>query len=164
MKSPEQLIAVRPMRADEGRLYLEIVNSAIRGLAVTHYPPETIARWLVPIDANTLTDFAHNEDNELRLIGELNGEPVAIGALIVERSELRACYVRPEAARSGCGSAVVREIERLAREHGLTRLELAGSLNAEPFYASLGYRVRERSEVMLRNGHRMAAVWMVKAL
>lgn len=164
MKSPEQLIAVRPMRADEGRLYLEIVNSAIRGLAVTHYPPETIAGWLVPIDANTLTDFAHNEDSELRLIGELNGEPVAIGALIVERSELRACYVRPEAARRGCGSAVVREIERLAREHGLTRLELAGSLNAEPFYASLGYRVRERSEVMLRNGHRMAAVWMEKEL
>jgi len=94
----------------------------------------------------------------------LNGEPVAIGALIVERSELRACYVRPEAAHRGCGSAVVREIERLAREHGLTRLELAGSLNAEPFYASLGYRVRERSEVMLRNGHRMAAVWMEKEL
>ena len=57
MKSPEQLIAVRPMRADEGRLYLEIVNSAIRGLAVTHYPPETIAGWLVPIDDNTLTDL-----------------------------------------------------------------------------------------------------------
>src|SRR5687767_14727008 len=28
-------IVVRPLRADEGRLYLEIVNRAIRGLAVT---------------------------------------------------------------------------------------------------------------------------------
>ena len=164
MTSPEQLIAVRPVRADEGRIYLEIVNSAIRGLAVTHYPPETIAGWLVPIDDQTLADLMRNDENEIRIIAELNGEPAAIGALILERSELRACYVRPEAARRGCGSAVVLEIERLAREHGLTRLELAGSLNAEPFYASLGYRIRERSEVMLRNGHRMAAVWMEKEL
>jgi hypothetical protein len=30
-------ILVRPLNADEGRIYLEIVNSAIRGLAVRHY-------------------------------------------------------------------------------------------------------------------------------
>jgi putative acetyltransferase len=94
----------------------------------------------------------------------LNGSVVGIGALIVERSELRACYVLPEAARRGCGSALVQEIERLAREHGLAQLQLAASLNAEPFYAARGYHVRERSEVVLRNGLRMAAVWMEKTL
>ena len=65
---------------------------------------------------------------------------------------------------AGCGSALVHEIERLARGHGLTRLDLAASLNAEAFYAAHGYEVRERSEVVLRNGHRMAAVWMGKHL
>jgi len=84
--------------------------------------------------------------------------------LILERSELRACYVSPHAARRGCGSALVREIERLARENGLMRLELAASINAEPFYLALKYEVRERSEVVLGNGHRMAAVWMEKNL
>jgi putative acetyltransferase len=59
---------------------------------------------------------------------------------------------------------LVREIERLARENGLTHLELAGSINAEPFYAAHGYEVRERSEIVLRNGHRMPAVWMRKNL
>ena len=83
---------------------------------------------------------------------------------MVERSELRACYVAPDAVRRGCGSALVREIERLARAHGLTRLDLAASLNAEPFYASHGYEVRERSEVVLSNGHCMPAVWMGKNL
>ena len=87
-----------------------------------------------------------------------------IGALILERSELRACYVAPRAVRRGCGSALVRAIESLARENGLVRLELAGSLNAESFYAAHGYQVRERSEVVLPNGHRMAAVWMEKHL
>ena len=140
------------------------MNSAILGLAVSHYPPDAIDGWVVPINDETLRDFMRNDDREIRLIAELEGEAVAIGGLVLERSELRACYVSPKAARRGCGSALVREIERLAREHGLTRLELAGSLNAESFYAAHGYRVRERSEVVLRNGHRMAAVWMEKDL
>jgi hypothetical protein len=58
----------------------------------------------------------------------------------------------------------VREIERLGRAYGLIRLELAASLNAERFYSAHGYTVRERSEVVLRNGYRMAAVWMEKTL
>jgi putative acetyltransferase len=157
-------ITVRALRADEGRMYLEIVNCAILGLAVSHYPPDVIEGWVVPINDETLRDLMRNDDHEIRLIAELDGEPVAIGALILERCELRACYVSPKAARRGCGSALVREIERLARENGLTRLELAGSLNAEAFYAAHGYHVRERSEVVLHNGHRMAAIWMEKNL
>jgi hypothetical protein len=58
----------------------------------------------------------------------------------------------------------VHEIERLARLNGLTRLDLAASLNSEPFYAAHGYQVRERSEIVLRNGHRMPAVLMGKDL
>ena len=55
-------------------------------------------------------------------------------------------------------------MERLARAEGLTRLDLAASLNAEPFYAAHGYTVTGRREVVLRNGHRMPAVWMGKDL
>ena len=157
-------IAVRPLRADEGRIYLEIVNSAIRGLAVSHYPPDVIDGWVVAVTDETVRDLMLNSDHEVRLIAELNGKAVGIGALILERSELRACYVSPPFARQGCGSALVREIERLARENGLTSLSLAASLNAEPFYTAHGYEVRERSDVVLRNGHRMAAVWMTKNL
>jgi putative acetyltransferase len=164
VNSEHLAIVVRLMRPEEGRNYLEIVNAAIRGLASTHYPPEAIAGWLVQIDEKTLADLARNGDDEIRLMAELDRECVGIGALILERSELRACYVRPEASRRGCGTAIVREIERLARERGLTRLELAASLNAEQFYVSLGYHVRERREVVLRNGHRMAAVCMEKQL
>jgi putative acetyltransferase len=162
MTSPP--ITVRSLRADEGRIYLEIVNSAIRGLAVDHYPADAIEAWVVPATDEAIRDLMVNADHEIRLVAEMDGKPVGIGALIVERSELRACYVSPHAARKGCGSALVREIERLAREKGLTRLELAASINAEPFYAAHRYEVRERSEVVLRNGHRLSAVWMWKNL
>jgi putative acetyltransferase len=157
-------ITVRPMRPDEGLTYLEIVNSAIRGLAAGHYAPEVIEGWIVPPTDENLRDLVQNPDGEIRLIAELDGAIAGIGALVVAGSELRACYVAPDAARRGCGSALVREIERIAREHRLTRLYLASSLNAEQFYAAHGYRVRERSVVVLRNGHRMPAVWMWKDL
>jgi putative acetyltransferase len=145
-------------------LYLEIIAAAIHGLAASHYSPEAIEGWAPKITDRFLAKLATNADGEIRLIAEVDGVPAGIGALVVGKSELRACYVLPSAARRGCGSALVREIERLAKEHSLSRLELAGSLNAESFYASLGYEVRERSAVALPNGHRLPCAWMEKAL
>lgn len=155
---------VRPLRAGELRTYLEIVARAIRGLATSHYSADAIEGWVPTITEESLRDVEANPDNEIRLIAEVDGAPAGIGALVLERFERRACYVVPEVARRGVGSAIVREIERIAVEHGLGHLELAASLNAEAFYASLGYHVRERSQVVLRNGHALACVWMEKDL
>jgi putative acetyltransferase len=157
-------VKVRPLRADEGRLFLEIHAASIRGLAANHYPPEVIDAWQIPATENAVRRLMENPDREIRLVAELDGEAVGIGALVLETSELRACYVAPHAARRGCGAALVREIERLARDNGLTGLELAASVNAEPFYRALGYEVRDRGEHVLRTGHRMAAVMMAKSL
>lgn len=83
-------ITVRHLRADEGRIYLEIVNSAIRGLAAGHYPADAIEGWVVPVTDDCVRDLMLNADHEIRLVAELEGKPVGIGALIIERSELRA--------------------------------------------------------------------------
>ena len=155
---------VRALRDGELRLYVDIVNASVAGLAASHYSAEAIRGWLVPTTEQTLADLAANPDHEIRLIAELDGRPAGIGALVLERSELLACYVLPAAARRGVGTALVAEIEARARASGLDHLRLSASLNAEPFYAALGYEVRERSDVVLPNGHRLAAVWMRKRL
>jgi putative acetyltransferase len=155
---------VRVLHEDELRSYVDIVNSAITGLATTHYAPKIIHAWIVPVTDETLNQLRLNQDREIRLVAELNGQLVGIGALVVERSELRACYVLPTAARQGVGTALVNAIEAIARTNGLDHLAFAASLNAEPFYRAMGYCVRERSAVVLRNGLRMDAVWMHKEL
>lgn len=155
---------VRPLRDHEIRLYLEIHERAIRGLGVSHYSPDDIEGWVVPATDENVRRLALNPDREIRLVAELDGEPVGIGALVLEESELRAVYVSPEGARRGCGSALVREIERIAKDNGLAHLTLHASLNAERFYADLGYDVLERTEVVLPNDHRMAVVRMEKEL
>ena len=137
----------------------------MRGLAAKDYAASVIDAWApLPITDTAVAFFRVNHDNEIRLIAELDGALVGIGALVLAESELRACYVVPAAARSGVGSALVAEIERLARYHGLIHLELLSSLTAEPFYRALGYEVEDRVEHVLGSGGRMPAVKMRKAL
>ena len=157
-------VTVRPLRDEEVRLYLEIHERAIRGLAGSYYSQDAIEGWVVPATDENVRRLTLNADGEIRLVAELDGRPVGIGALVLATAELRAVYVSPEGARHGCGSALVREIERIARDGDVARLTLYASLNAEPFYAALGYSVVERTEVGLPNDHRMAAVVMGKDL
>jgi putative acetyltransferase len=121
MPAPATIIAsmpviVRPMQAAEARRFLEIHHRSVRGLAVHDYPQNVIEAWAAPITDERLQRFLQNRDSEIRLIAEMDGEPVGFGALVVANSELRVCYVLPTAARRGFGAAIVAEIERLARE------------------------------------------------
>jgi putative acetyltransferase len=157
-------VFVRPMQADEARRFLEIHHASVRGLAVDDYPPSVIDAWASPITDERLQRFLQNRDGETRLIAELDGVPVGIGALVAANSELRACYVLPTAARRGIGTALVAEIERIAREHGLDHLTLESSVTAEPFYTALGYGVEKRGEHRIAPGVNMTAITMRKEL
>ena len=156
-------VIVRPLREGEERTFLDIHTRAVRGLATAHYPPEVIERWSgQPTDAR-LAAFAANAGHEVRLLAEMDGEPVGLGVMVVANADLRACYVVPEAARKGVGTALVRAIEELAGQNGLEKLELRSSLNAEPFYLSLGYQSEGRTEIRLGE-QPMTAVRMSKSI
>ena len=154
---------IRDLRHGEERLFLELHAQSIRGLAAGHYPPEVIDAWCVAPTEENLARFITNAEHERRLFAELDGKVVGLAALVLEGLELRACYVLPEAARKGVGTALVREMERLAAAEQLDHLELLSSINAEPFYAALGYESGGSTEHNLR-GHPMAAVKMSKRL
>jgi putative acetyltransferase len=159
------MITVRPMRTDDARAFLEVHHAAVRGIAAADYPPPVIEAWApLPITDRTVDGFLANPDQEIRLVAEIDGAIVGVGALVPGKTELRACYVAPGAARRCVGSALVREIERIARQQGLAFLELDSSVTAEPFYAALAYEARERGEHVLGSGQPMACVKMRKDL
>jgi putative acetyltransferase len=158
-------ITVRPMRPEDAGAGLEVHRAAIHGTAAKDYPQSILQEWgPLPVTVQTVKRFQANPDNEIRLIAEQDGEIVGFGALVPENNKLRACYVAPRAGRKGVGSALVRELERLARARGLAQLQLESSITAEPFYNALGYEARERGEHTLRSGRRMACVKMRKLL
>jgi putative acetyltransferase len=161
----DRKIVVREMRSTDARAFLEVHHAAVRGTAVVDYPLAVIEAWAPSrVTEEAAEQVRANRENEYRLIAEIDGQVVGIGALVFESSELRACYVAPVAGRRGVGSALVREIERAARERGLSVLELDCSITAEAFYRKQGYEVRGRGEHILGNGQRMACVKMRKVL
>lgn len=157
-------VTVREMRSDDARRFLEIHHAAVRGIAARDYPPAVIDAWAPRITEQALERFLANRDREIRLMADLGGESVGIGALVVSHAELRACYVAPTAARRGVGSALVAEIERVAHHHGLSHLTLESSTTAEGFYRQLGYEVESRGHLLIAPGVPMAAVKMRKQL
>lgn len=158
-------LVIRDMTADDALAFLEVHRAAARGTAVNDYPPDVIEVWApLPLTSQAVERIRANPDGEIRLIAELDRVVVGIGALVVAGSELRACYVRPEAGRRGVGAALVRALEEIASRHGLAELVLDSSLTAEPFYKAHGYRAIGPGEHILRSGQRMTCIKMHKFL
>jgi len=158
-------IKVRKMLTEDARIFLEVHHAAVRGIAAKDYPPEVVEDWApLPVTERSVERFLTNPDGEIRLVAEIDGRIVGVGCLIVANCELRACYVAPEAARNGVGSALVREIERIARDHGLAYLQMDSSVTAEPFYLHHRYSVCQRGEHTLDSGRSMACIRMAKVL
>ena len=76
-------VTVRPLQDDEIRLYLEIHERAIRGLAAGHYSQDDIEGWVVLATDENLRRLTVNADSEIRLIAELDGRPVGIGVGLI---------------------------------------------------------------------------------
>ena len=151
------------MRPDDARRFLEVHHQSVRGLAVNDYPGDVIEAWApLPITDDRVARFLVNRDDEIRIVAEIDGAVVGIGALVVAHAELRACYVAPGAARRGVGTAIVGDLERQAREHGLRSLTLEASVTAEPFYVALGYSTVRRGTLAIAPGVSMAAITMQK--
>jgi putative acetyltransferase len=162
---PAIRIQVRPVRHEDACSFIEVRNAAVRGIAGKDYPSAVIDAWArSPITTAAIENFLANPDKETRLVAEYNSVIAGIGSLVIEKNELRACYVLPSAARNGVGSAIIREIERIASENGVSFLQMDSSLTAESFYKALGYEVLEYGEHVLSTGPRMACVRMRKLL
>jgi len=75
------------------------------------------------------------------------GRIIAAGALqcFAESALLRSVVVSPEARHAGVGSRLVRDLEHMAREHGVKQLILL-TQSAERFFAHQGYRAIDRGD------------------
>jgi putative acetyltransferase len=158
-------VSIREMRPADARAFLEVHHRAVRELAAADYPLDVIEAWApLPITPEHVDFVRSTADREYRLVAELDGEIVGIGCLVPKNNELRACYIAPGATRKGVGSAILREIEQVARDQGVVTLRADSSLTAEPFYRVNGYEICESSDHVLNNGARMACVRIRKSL
>lgn len=157
-------IKVRSCLPSDAENVLKVHGAAIHETASSCYPKEIIQDWASPITPSKIKAFADNTvvGEETRIVAEINGRIVGFGAIVVSNNELRAVYVSPSFGRSGVGTIILQELERLAREQGLSELHLNASLNAEPFYQVNGYINEGFEEHTLRSGRKMPSIRMRK--
>ena len=134
----------------------------IRRLEADEPAFDVVARWRYDaFYAQDETTFEESRDAlrtwmdqlgyETALLAEVDGRPA--GSCLFTREEidpkhdltpwLAALYVAPEFRGRSIATALVRAIEQHARDVGCRQLYLY-TITAEPFYAKLGWIVRER--------------------
>jgi predicted GNAT family N-acyltransferase len=76
--------------------------------------------------------------NRITCVASESGE--VVGTAGFDRQQARRVFVRPDRHGLGIGSLLMRTIETVAAERGLSRLSLLSSITAQGFYERLGYR------------------------
>ena len=98
--APSGDIRIRPAVADDAEAFVRTLRDSIRQVAAADYPPEVVESWAPELNAASIAYYHTNPEGEVRIVAEVSGEVLGIGATVIERSELRACYVSPSRAEA----------------------------------------------------------------
>lgn len=114
------MLEIRRARRSDAQAAFDIRRLAILDQCGTVYPPEQVQAWTdVP-----LTEWYRDlVENHFHLVC-IQGNPVATGMLDLERRELGAIFVHPGFMQRGVGMNMVTHLECLARQAGLTEINL----------------------------------------
>jgi putative acetyltransferase len=158
-------ISVRFAKSEDARGILEAHYSAVHQTAAKDYTAEILKVWSTPITTERIDQYLRNAlPNETTVVAEVGGRIAGFGVIVESFNELRAVYVAAEFGNQGVGSALLRELERLAKERGCPALQMDSSLTAAPFYLRHGYEELGHADHTLSGGEKMACVRMRKML
>ena len=157
-------ITVRLMEDKDAEAFLRTVRDSIREVASADYPPNVIESWAPQLSDEGIAYTLANPENEIRIVAEIDGEIVGIGSTVLEKNQLRACYVAPQGLRQGVGTTIVKKLEEIARQQGVAHFKLYATITAEFFYNHLGYVSEQRILHQTSSGVEMEAVVMTKQL
>lgn len=158
-------ITVRFANAADAEGIIQAHHSAVHVTGAQDYPAEILTEWSAPVSQSRVNNYVQKSmPEETTLVAIVDGKVAGFAALVEAKSELRAVYVHADFGGRGVGSALLREIEKVAQAKGCTELRLNSSLTALPFYKRHGYEDLGQGLHTLRSGRTMACVKMRKLL
>lgn len=155
---------IRPATMADVEAILALHVASIRRLGAETYSPRQVDAWATKPEGTSPYEASIRDDGRHVIVAERDGELLGWGRLDRSDGEVSAVYVHPDHARQGVGSALVAHLEALAREWGFDRLHLWASLNAVPFYESLGFLRLDKRLHETTGGVVMSCVEMEKPL
>jgi N-acetylglutamate synthase-like GNAT family acetyltransferase len=112
----------------------EVILSALRETNAKDYPREVIERLQMSFTPSAVLDLMGRR----KVFIATSGQQI-VGTASLDQNVVRTVFVAPEVQGHGVGRRLMAEIERNAREAGVTRLVVPSSVSAQRFYAKLGF-------------------------
>ena len=155
---------IRPAEVADVAAIMAVQEASIMALGVAAYGPAKARAW---------ARFGLEQSDALLaqgrfFVAELDGRVIAVSgwSADAERDDtawIRYVFVHPDVAGRGVGRSLMRASEASALRSGRRRLRLWSSLNAQPFYARLGYRRVRSARWAVEPGVELDYLLMAKA-
>ena len=126
--------AVRLARPADAEGISQVILAALHSSNAQDYPADVIARV-----ASNFTPDAVLALLARRVVLVAVQDDVIVATAALDANVVRSVFVNPALQGQGIGRSLMSEIERRAREAGVTVLSVPSSLTAEPFYTQLGF-------------------------
>jgi GNAT superfamily N-acetyltransferase len=155
-------ITIRVAAPDDAARIAMVHHAAVQGeRSLGDYDAEQLEAWA---QSRPLTELRKRIAVRRFFVAESTTEPAGYAQLDVGNAVIRAIYVAPHYQRRGVGRRLAQAVFAAAREAGFEQLELDSSLNAVPFYETLGFARLGNVDHRLSNGVIMPCVRMTKSL
>lgn len=127
--------AVRLAQPADAEGISQVILAALHSSDARDYPADVIARV-----ATNFTPDAVLALLTRRVVLVAIKDQVIVATAALDANVVRSVFVNPALQGQGIGRLLMIEIERRAREAGVTVLSVPSSLTAEPFYTKLGFQ------------------------
>lgn len=153
-------IQIRQAAREDAAAALRIRREAIFHQCTGHYPRPDLESW---------TSDALSEDFS-RIVAEhfhvavVDEQVVGTGLIDLDTGKVDAIFVSPLFMGRGIGRTMMFHLESMARSAGLETLHLEATLNAAPFYRTIGFQGEAISIYRSPKGISLPCVPMMKVL
>jgi len=162
----KHLVSYRTALSRDAGSLLQTRRESVLSGSEEKYSRLILEAWAPKTDAASIlqeSEALKNPDR-ISLVAEIQEKIVGFCTIGIAEGLLKQCYVLPEYRGMGIARELVRQMEAIAKERGLTSLKLSSSLIAFDFYKKQGYSELHSYNYDLGNGLQMPCVMMEKAL
>jgi putative acetyltransferase len=160
-------VVIRSFKPSDTEEIINLFRQTVHTIGARYYSQEQVNAW-APLSETPLEREAYCEkwqkklESNITLVAELNG--VIVGFADMTRDgHLDHMYVHKDYQGCGASYALIKNIERKARELGITKITTHASSMAMPLAKRIGYTVIKKQTVV-RQGVELTNYVMEKVL
>lgn len=155
-------ITIRPFKPSDTGSIVELFNKTVHTIGARYYSPEQVAAWAPDFDEKTHKRWQTKLESSNTFVAEKEGILIGFGD-ITSTGHLDHLYVHKDYQGSGASIALLKELEKKARELGFTKITTDASSMAMPLAKRRGFVIVTKQTVV-RKGVELTNYVMEKLL